>query len=177
MARNIVFVFVALLGWGALANPLVANSVIESQLETPEMVGSGEYRAMFWKIYDAELYAKEGEFVLGDSFALRLVYSRDLRGEAIADKSIELIRRQGYDDEIQLAAWHRQLIEIFPDVERGTEIIGVHEKDVGASFFVDGEKYGALTDLGLCAAFFGIWLREDTIAPKLREELLGLASN
>lgn len=155
----------------------LANSVIDSYIDESELVGSGEYKAMFWKIYDAELHAKGGEFFPGDSFALKLVYSRKISGDAIADKSIELIRRQGVDDEVILAAWHRQLVNIFPDVEEGTEIIGVHEVGVGAHFYADGERVGSLKDFGLCRSFFGIWLAEDTIAPALRSDLLGLASN
>lgn len=156
---------------------LCAESIIPDIVENAEMVGSGEYKAMFWKIYDAELHAPDGEFAKGNPFALRLVYSRDIPGKAIADKSIELIRRQGIDDEFILAAWHTQLTEIFPDVKEGTEIIGTHTADSGATFYVDGEKVGSINDPQLCRTFFGIWLEEDTVSPKLRSQLLGLASN
>ena len=157
-----------------VSNVVIADVLLESKLDTPKMVGSGEYRAMFWKVYEAELYSNDGEFVLSNPFALKLIYSRKINGEAITDKSIELIRRQGEEDEILLAAWHRQLNDIFPNVKQGTEIVGVHEAGLGASFYVDGNFVGTITDPDLCGKFFGIWLDENTIAPKLRSDLLGL---
>lgn len=172
MLRSMFLFFIVCFSSG-----VYATSIIPEILEDAEMVGSGEYKAMFWKIYDAELHASGGEFAKGNPFALRLVYSRDIPGDAIADKSIELIRRQGISDEFILAAWHKQLNEIFPDVKKGTEIIGTHTEGEGATFYVDGKKVGAINDLRLCGSFFGIWLAEDTVSPKLRSQLLGLASN
>ena len=154
-----------------------ADAVITSALDSPELVGSGQYRAMLMKIYEAELYTNDGEFDMLRPFALKLIYSRKLKGDAISDKSMDLIRRQGVEDEMLLEDWHFQLNDIFPDVENGTEIVGVHEAGVGARFYVDGALVGSIVDPALCENFFGIWFAEDTSAPKLRSALLGLESN
>jgi len=156
---------------------LIANdeSPISRVIEAPSLVGSGQYKEMLWKIYEAELYASEGSFELSNPYALKLVYARKLSGGAITDKSIELIRRQGIEDELTLAGWHEQLSTIFPDVAKGTEIIGVNlQGEEGAYFYVDGELKGVVKDPLLTHLFFGIWLSEDTTAPTLRKKLLGL---
>lgn len=173
MIKYIAFFIIALM-FGPV---LFADTIIQRELESPELVGSGEFRTMFWKIYEAELHAKDGEFSEDTPFALKLTYSRKLKGNLITDKSIELIRKQGIEDETLLADWHEQLNDIFPDVQNGTEIVGVHTVGVGTKFYVDGEDSGLITDPRLCRSFFDIWLGEDTTAPKLRSKLLGLKSN
>lgn len=161
----------------ALSRFSSAEAIVPAVLDSPELVGSGAHRMMLMKIYEAELYSNDGEFDISRPFALKLIYARKLNGDAIADKSIELIRRQGIENEVQLAAWHELLNDIFPDVEKGTEIVGAHEAGVGAHFYVDGELVGLIEDPALCEKFFGIWFAEDTSAPRLRTNLLGLAAN
>lgn len=158
----------------AAASVSHGNVVIAEIFEEPALVGSGDYRAMFWDVYRAELYASNGEYTPDEKHALRLVYKRPLRGKAIVDKSIELIERQGFDDELKLAEWHEQLIAVIPDVEKDTEIVGVFETQFGAEFYVNGEFSGAIEDPSFAELFFGIWLSESTISPRLRSALLGL---
>ena len=158
----------------ALASGLVvADTVVEDYLQTPIKHGEADYKAMMWKIYRAELYSGDEVFSMDQPYALKLTYARDIKGEDISDKSIELIRRQGVEDEVLLATWHSQLDAIFPDVSEGTEIVGTHQKGEGAVFYVDGVEAGSLADPELCRHFFGIWLAEDTKKPKLRARLLG----
>ncbi len=170
--RSFVLLFILL-----LAQAGAAETVLPDVLDSPELVGSGQYRLMLMKIYEAELYSNDGEFDVSQPFALKLTYSRKLKGEAITDKSVDLIRRQGIEDEDVLAAWYQELADIFPDVKKGTEIVGAHEAGVGASFYVDGEFVGKIVDPALCESFFGIWLGQDTVAPRLRSDLLNLTTD
>lgn len=102
--RSFVLLFILL-----LAQAGAAETVLPDVLDSPELVGSGQYRLMLMKIYEAELYSNDGEFDVSQPFALKLTYSRKLKGEAITDKSVDLIRRQGIEDEDVLAAWYQEL--------------------------------------------------------------------
>lgn len=152
---------------------LSADSVMEKYWEEPVKHGQADFKAMMMNIYMAELYSGEEAFSMDDSYALKLTYKRKLKGSLISDKSIELIRKQGVEDEVALATWHSQLESIFPDVQKGTEIVGAHVVGEGAFFYVDGELAGTLTDPELCERFFGIWLSEQAAKPKTRAKLLG----
>ena len=42
-----------------------------------------------------------------------------LKGEAIVERTISLIKRQSFKDEQKLARWEAALREFFPDVDKG----------------------------------------------------------
>lgn len=151
-----------------------ASSMMADLMEDPALVGSGDFRAMFWNVYRAELYASNGEYAPDGKHALRLIYKRSLKGSAIVDKSIELMQRQGPDDELQLADWREQLGLIIPDVSENTEIVGLYDAQSGAEFYVDGQFAGQIADRAFAKYFFGIWLADSTVSPRLRSDLLGL---
>ena len=104
---------------------------------------------------------------------MRLSYLRNLDGEKIADRSIEEMRAQGFNDEIKLAAWHTQIRRIFPDVNDGTTLSGVYTKNQETIFYKNGSEIGRIKDPEFGQAFFNIWLSTDTSEPDLRAQLLG----
>ncbi len=139
----------------------------------PAQVGEGELSFLLFDVYDAKLVAPEGSYDAQRPYALSLTYKMDFTGKDIADRSVEEMRGLGYADEVQLAGWHRQMEELFPDVKEGESLIGVRTKQ-GQTVFYQGEtNIGAVKDTGFTEAFFGIWLNEKTSEPKLRASLLG----
>ena len=138
-----------------------------------EKVGDGRLTVMFWDIYDASLYAPHGRWSTAQPFALRLSYLRDIPGHKIADKSIEEIRKQGFDNEIRLADWHAQLTRIFPDVDDQTSLTGIYTQSGTTYFFSNSRAIGRITDPEFGHYFFDIWLGQKTTAPALRAQLLG----
>ena len=51
-------------------------------------------------------------------------------------------------------------------------ITGVNLPGVGAEFWVNGLRVGAVNDAAFARLFFGIWLDERTSEPKMRIQLL-----
>lgn len=103
---------------------------------------------------------------------LTLRYHRRLTGQAIAERSIEEMRRQGpLGDE---TGWLDSLRETFPDVMEGDRLAGLHEPERGARFWFNGEPLGQQFSPRFSRAFFGIWLAPQTSEPAMRRELLGL---
>ena len=107
--------------------PVYASELVSRYVPDAEKVGEGRLTVMVWDVYDASLYAPKGEWEEDKPFALKLTYLRDIKGKKIADRTIEEIRKQGFDDEVKLADWHAQLIRIFPDVNEDTSLVGIYK--------------------------------------------------
>ena len=150
----------------ALPEP-VARSIINA-----EEVGATRFRVLFWDIYDISLYAEEGDFNPDRPFAIRLRYLRDLKGEAIAERSAEEMRHQGVN-EVKLAEYFAQMRTIFPDVERDTELIGVFFPESSTRFFKGTIEIGEVLDPAFGTLFSRIWLGDQTRQPAMRSKLLG----
>lgn len=128
----------------------------------------------FWDVYEATLYAPEGVWDPTQAYALSIKYYRALEGKAIADRSVQEMRKQGFTDEVKLAAWNAQMKAIFPDVSDGTVLTAVHMPGQPTIFYRGDQNLGAIKGDDFSALFFGIWLAEKTSEPKLRRALLGL---
>jgi len=130
--------------------------------------GSGEFRRFGFLVYEATLWA--GEDPQRPPLALRLDYKRNIEGRAIADASVNEMRRFVSDDGL-LRQWGEQMQRIFPDVKPGDHILGVYRPD-GARFYQGDRLLGAIDTPGFADAFFAIWLDTRTSAPDLRQALL-----
>lgn len=150
------------------------RSLLNQHIPQAEKVGEGSLTYLFWHVYDAVLYASEGEWQSEQPYALSLTYQRSLEGKQIADRSIEEIRRQGINDELKMASWHRKLSQILPDVDEGTVLTGIFTEDRTTVFYQADTKLGEIDDPDFGEHFFAIWLGENTSAPNLRKKLLAL---
>ena len=130
--------------------------------------GSGEFRRFGFLVYEATLWA--GDDPLNPPQALRLDYKRSIEGKAIALASVKEMRRF-VTDEVLLQSWGEEMQRIFPDVNPGDHILGVHTNDV-ARFYQNDRLLGTINTAGFAEAFFAIWLNPRTSAPKLRAALL-----
>lgn len=158
-----------------------APPVISNALEQPRLSGQGEYRWFGLKLYDALLWVEDrglqATAPLAAPLALELVYARSFKGMRIADASIKEIRKLRIGNDTQHQAWLNAMERIFPDVEEGTRIIGIHHPGTGARFYRNGREIGRVDDAEFSRAFFSIWLAEQTSAPALRSALLAKAGS
>lgn len=143
---------------------------VSRHIETPVQVGETRLTFWIWDVYDVSLYAADGQYDPSRPFALRLHYLRKLKGKAIAERSIEEMRAQGIS-EVKLAGWFTQLEKVFPDVEKGTELIGIFAPGRSTRFYKDGEFIGQVLDPEFGMPFSNIWLGEQSSIPSVREEL------
>lgn len=153
--------------------PVHAAEYIRAYIPDPQPVGAGRLSVFMMDVYDATLLARGGKWQSGDPLALQLTYLRELKGNKIADRSVEEMRGIGFTDEIKLAAWHAQMRRIFPDVREGVTITGILTPAGESIFFQGGHEIGRIKDADFGKNFFGIWLSEKTSAPSLRQKLLG----
>ncbi len=170
-----------MLALASAAWPTVAANAPEAVASRGPLPGArlaGQGRLTWWgmAVYDARLWAAPGfnaaEFA-SQPFALELHYLRTLRGEAIARRSLEEMRRAGPIDEAQSQRWERALIQLLPDVKNGDTITGIHVPGRSARFLLNGKPLGEIAEPEFAALFFAIWLGPTTSQPELRSGLLG----
>jgi hypothetical protein len=141
---------------------------------------SGEATLRYWglRIYNARLWtlpSVRAEQVADHPLVLELEYLRDLKGRAIAERSLTEMQRAGPIPEQQAQQWLAHMQRIFPDVKNGDRLTGQHHPGVGASFVYNGQPIGRVEDAEFARRFFGIWLAATTSQPDMRTSLLGLS--
>jgi len=161
--------FAALVSTQARAD---AASVL-SFVPSAQKVGEARLRYLLLDIYDATLLAPNGTYERGQPLALSLDYLRKLDGDAIAKRTIKEIRDQGFSDTSALDRWFADLVNIFPDVRKGSNITGVLDAERVTHFFVDGKKTGSVSDPEFGPRFFDIWLGDKSSQAKMRDQLTG----
>ena len=150
-------------------------SIAQQHIDNAQLVGKARFKVLFWSVFDAELYAEDGEFSQDKPFALSLSYLREIKGSEIVAKSLSEIKSQDSFTGEKLATWKSELDSIIPDVDTSTTITGVQNNNFHTLLYENGTLIGEIKDPEFTRAFFNIWLGEKTSEPKLRSRLLGPA--
>jgi hypothetical protein len=163
-----------------LAGPAAAVNVpgelpapVCSALESCRMVGKGRLRWWGFHVYDAALWSRDGRWQPESPYVLDIVYARRISAAQLAATSIDEMRRMGMKDEARLARWDAAMRGVFPDVQEGSRLIGVHLPRRGALFHSGTRQLGIIEDPEFARRFFEIWLHPRTQTPDLRAALLG----
>lgn len=175
------------LGMGAAGGAalLAGNVAAQSKAAPPVEVvrelagafqaGSARMRFFGLNIYDARLWVAPGFKSASYQqypFALELVYLRSLSGRAIAQRSLDEMRRGGTLATEVAARWLAAMQAAFPDVKTDDRITGMHIPGQGAKFWFNGQPQPSIDDAEFSRLFYGIWLADHTSEPRLRAELL-----
>jgi hypothetical protein len=148
---------------------------LAAELPAARLQGSGQLRFLGLRVYVARLW--RGERAVADDWmlplALELEYQRKLVGAQVAERSLIEMRRQGEIAADSGARWFAAMKALFPDVDAGHRLTGVHRPGEAARFFHNGRFLGEVRDAEFARLFFGIWLSRETSEPTLRAALLG----
>lgn len=155
------------------AQGAAASDVPLTLLPQASVVGRGTLSYAFWDVYEATLYAPQGRWEQAKPFALSLKYYHAIEARYIADTSVREIRKQGFSDEVKLAAWNTQMKAIFPDVRPGTVLTAIFLPGQETTFYNGENVIGSIKGDEFGNLFFDIWLGENASEPRLRRELLG----
>ncbi|SHM28531.1 chalcone isomerase family protein [Roseibium suaedae] len=168
LALSLVMLFPrpASAGLGAAGNSVPAAS----------LVGEGQMTFLGFAIFDAELYAPQGQYKPSAPFALKLTYLRSFKGTAIAAETAKQMRRQGMKDVAKLEVWTDQMNRIFPNVSKGQSLTGVRDRAGNTVFYSGSKAIGTIKDPEFTKRFFAIWLGQNTQNPDLRNRLVGARS-
>ena len=143
----------------------------------PGAVALGTARMRFFglDIYDARLWVApdfQADRYAQYTLALELTYLRSLSGPAIAQRSVQEMRRSASITADQETRWLAAMQAAFADVRAGDRITGVHTPSVGARFWLNGQARAPIADAEFSRLFFGIWLAGTTSEPAMRTALL-----
>ncbi|WP_152088205.1 chalcone isomerase family protein [Pseudoalteromonas sp. A25] len=162
-----------LLSWLFFIAPTVHASIAQKLLPTSAPVGaSPTLTYLFWDVYQATLYAPNGQYSADQPFVLKLHYLRELKGKDIAQRSVEEMKKQGVQNQAKLTQWQTQMQSIFPDVTNGTELYGKRTNSGTSKFYRGEDLIGEINDPQFTQHFFAIWLGEKTSEPDMRKALL-----
>lgn len=163
----------------AVDDPAAPPSFVQQALPAAALLGQGQMRFLGLRIYDARLWVGP-QFRAADfadhPLALELKYHRAFKGTAIAQRSIEEIRRQGELAPALAQHWQKALTALLPDVQPGDRLTGLYQPGQGMQLWRGELLLGSIDDAELARSFFAIWLSPRTSEPSLRSALLALRS-
>ena len=165
-----------LMAWPVGAQPTqMPGPVLGAALSDQTRTGSARLRYWGFDVYDARLYVAPGFDIQrfeDQRFGLELSYLRGFKGADIAERSIEEMKGLARLDPAQAQRWQTAMSALFPEVQRGDRLTGVHVPGSGARFYFNGQWLGEIADDAFSRLFFGIWLSPKTSQPRLREALI-----
>lgn len=178
LALLISLLLLSLLPATVAQTPPTVPAAIRAALDDAALVGSGSFRWLGLKLYDARLWATR-KAAAPDNWestplALELFYARELYGERIAKASIDEIKKLDIGTPAQHTAWLEAMRRVFPDVTEGTQLVGIYQPGGPTLFLRDGQSVGEIADPAFGKAFFAIWLHPKTSAARLRHALFGI---
>ncbi len=152
-----------------------ADTTLATALQHQPRVGTARLRYWGFDVYDASLYAAPGfdiQRFQEQGFGLELHYLRRFKGTDIAERSIQEMKGLATISPAQAQRWQSTMAALFPDVEKGDRITGLHMPGRGARFYLNGVLLGDIADDTFSRQFFGIWLSPDTSQPRMRDALI-----
>lgn len=159
----------------AATSGVMAFSLSQQLVDKPRLAGFGQMRFLGLSIYDVRLWVGsefDAHAFASYPFALELTYHRAFTSQAIAQRSIQEIERQGEVSPELLRQWTVRLTQWLPDVKAGDVLTGLYLPGQGMQLWRGDEAIGAIDDPELARYFFGIWLSPQTSEPNLRNALL-----
>ena len=162
----------------ARANTATVPSAGEA-LSGQRAIGQSLFRWWGLEVYRATLYGDAGfdpQRFERQRFGLELEYLRNFSGRDIAQRSLDEMQGIAPLDPAQARGWLDTMQRSFPDVRPGDRLLGTHDPERGARFYINGRLLSAVDDPAFSARFFGIWLSPRTSQPRLREALIAGAT-
>lgn len=166
---------------GAACGTAIAQTAAAQDAPLPgtRLAGQGLLRFFGLAVYTARLWVSPGfqaEAFADQPLALELDYLRSLSGSAIAERSLDEMRRVGPIAPEKATAWLQQLKAVIPDVNDGDRLTGLLRPGEPLEF-VRGKgtarhSLGKVGDAEFAQRFIGIWLAPTTSEPSLRLALL-----
>jgi hypothetical protein len=155
-----------------LASGSLPDTSSHPLLPESRQIGQAAFTRFGFDIYEARLWAPDGQYRPNAPFLLSLTYARDIARDRIVQASLDEMQKLGSPLDME-PSWRAELERVVLDVKKGDTLTAVYHPGQGAVFFHDKVQTGVMSD-PLAKFFFAIWLDERTSEPALRLSLLGL---
>lgn len=147
--------------------------------EEVPLAGLGHLTFWGFSVYTAAFYAdletiQAGDYIDAGRTRLVLVYSRSISRDDFIKSTRKALEKNPDVDMEALADRIERLNAMYVDVERGDYYEITYTAGGETEISLNGEVRGTFEGEDFALAFFGIWLGEEPLSDKLREELLGI---
>ncbi len=151
-----------LLGWAADASANSASPApeVRSILGQPQELGTGQFRWLGFKVYDAQMFAPQGQgFDRNGSYALEIEYARKIKRKILLKASMdEMERIEGKkSDHGQI---QQKLSACYRDIQPGDRIVASPKGGNALKFWVNGKSTCTLQHNGIRDRYMAIWLSD-----------------
>lgn len=137
-------------------------------------IGDASFKKAIFHLYDASLCAGQDSFVWENPFAITLDYKRKFSSDMIVKATmIEMARLSGREQQ-EFETLRPTVTQCFPDVVKGDIITGISLDENKAEFYLNGTRSCEVDWPGFREDFFGIWLSDESRAPRKSKVLRGL---
>ena len=135
-----------------------------------------EFNFMFFKVYDSYLCLNEAQYLRPEAiyqadFSLIIRYNMNFDKEELAKSSIKEINRYYEVSKKDQESYYKKLVEIFPDVSKGSEIEARYSKKGFVELYYNKALTGKIHDSKFSQIFLDIWLYKDSKYPKAIKDL------
>ena len=113
--------------------------VLDRLVPDAELVGEARFKVMFFKIYDAQLYAPNGRYSAGNPYSLRLHYLINAKKGRIVSSTVKEMRRMKAASNAQIESWVPVMDSAFIDMPKGSHADFIHTSDGRLTLVADGE--------------------------------------
>jgi hypothetical protein len=157
------------------ASPDTQTPPAATPLPALKTVGTGQYRYLFWDLYQARLASEDGRFVSYQQsrpLLLELTYQRDIKRDDFIEATLDQWQHLHGTVSASQQAWAQALKSIWQDVKKGDRLACLLREDGTTAFFLNDQPIGGIEDVQFAGQFLDIWLSVRSSAPKLRRQLL-----
>lgn len=153
----------------------VAQTVmIEKFVPEAALVGEARFKVLLFPVYDASLYAPNGEYERSGPLALVLNYVSDLKKERIVSTTVKTFERRKMGSSADIDKWRKIMRVHFSDVQKGDQIMIAFPDFQTVVFSTNGSDPAFVRDKGFAAAFKDLWLGDNVRNKRFQTKLTGL---
>ena len=159
--RDLVFGLVGLFALQGAAR----GDALSQIMPTAKRVGIARFKVIFFKIYDAELFAPNGSFRRNGPYALRLTYLINARKDRIISSTVKEMKRQKAASKAVIESWIPLMERHFISMDEGSQADFIHTGDGRLLITANGRVISEITDGAFITALMDVWL-----GPKVRDK-------
>ena len=174
MLKVVLNALVALMLIFLNAFAVAQTAMIEKFVPEAELVGEARFKVLLFPVYDASLYAPNGEYERSSPLALVLNYVSDLKKERIVSTTVKTFERRKMGSSADIDKWRKIMRMHFSDVRKGDQIMIAFPDFQTVVFSTNGSNPTFVRDQGFAAAFKDLWLGDNVRNKRFQTKLIGL---
>lgn len=156
---------------------------LPASTQTTDWETMGEYRyvyRVFFKLYDATLYASPGatadQVLQADTnFKLHFEYLRSIEKPVILQSAATILEKNLTNAQLDsIQSNVARLNEAYTSVDKGDRSSLRYENGIGTTLSINGQDVLTIQGQDFARLYFTIWLGKDPISNSMKSSLLGL---